>query len=216
MNGGQWTELRGGDYNSDLEHKIPFIPKNRPFVRKGLFCVKRCDTLKELYRGCSAHFFRKDVTIMRHLKRATALLCLLIAILSCFNMAALGVSTINVQKNSSAAKTKGDYMCFYFKASSTKATITFTRKKGTLTVSKNNIKDTYTIYGSYEVKLQQCDNKGNLIGSELFKQDVYNNSREKTQVTFATTKNAYYRVKVWSWNPNTVAKSYLKNNIIII
>jgi len=152
---------------------------------------------------------------MKRTKRILALACVLAIFFSCFSvvgLAASEVSSINVQKNSAAAKTKGDFMVFYFKATGTQAKISFSRTKGKLQVTSRSIKDSYTVYGAYELRLQQCDNKGNLIGKELSKQSVYNNSNQKTTVTFQTTRNAYYRVRVWSWNPNTLSKSYLNNN----
>lgn len=132
-------------------------------------------------------------------KRILAMLVLVAMIVTacCTAFAA----TSNLQGGTKAG---GGSNYFYFKSgNSTTSKIKFTCGKGKLDILGSNM-SAYSVYGSYEVKITDKN-----TGKVVLDQDIY--CRSSSTLSVKVEKNKEYKVQVYSWNPSTIATSYVKN-----
>lgn len=153
---------------------------------------------------------------MKMVKKFIAIISVFAIIFSCFGFAvkasaATAVSSVNCQNTSN--RYGGTSVYFYVKADSTTCNIKFTCGKGELDWLGEQVYDTATVRGAYQVKVYKWDSKkGTTVGSIVYDEDIYNKS--SFTASFKATKGAYYRVQVYFWVAKTTATSYWNKGII--
>lgn len=151
------------------------------------------------------------MTATKRITRLGAIFLLVITMISILAPSALAASTTTKPKTTYGT-TRGQSSAYiYVKTGSTAASrkVTLNMTKGTMKYSHlGQYTESSSVYGAYEIKVSYW-NGSKWVAEKNY--DVYNKPSNKVPLA---KKNTYYRIQIYSWNVNTVFKSYGKNDII--
>lgn len=145
------------------------------------------------------------------MKKATRFLALLMCVVSLVSVFAFPASAKTVKTYNCAAGS-GKSAFFYVRTGTSSSSRKITLKMDRGYIQATNC-STYKssmvmVYGAYEIKVFYKDSKGNWQLEQDY--DVYNKS---SATITCNKKSTDYRIQVYSWNVNTIFKSYHKNNV---
>ena len=147
----------------------------------------------------------------KRLLRVSAVFLLLVTLFSTIATPAFAASTTS-SRDCSGDKDGQTWKYIYVKTGSTTSSrqVALTMKKGAIygRILGGTKTPEFDCYGSYEIKVCYWNGK-NWVQEQQY--DVYNKSGKTITMN---KKNTYYRILVYSWNVNTVFKSYINKKVI--